>query len=59
MASSTVFKGQENGMPKKSTATKPDKLTGNNVLVKVTASGLCGTGMFFEQLLFSTALEKY
>lgn len=44
MVTFTVFKGQENGIPKKSTTTKPDHLTGDNVFVKVTASGVCGTG---------------
>ncbi|KAF9894915.1 hypothetical protein FE257_004537 [Aspergillus nanangensis] len=44
MPSFTVFKGHESGLPKKHTITKPDELTGDNVLVKVTASGLCGTG---------------
>ena len=46
MPSFTVFKGQESGVPKQSTTTKPDQLTGDNVFVKVTASGLCGTGMY-------------
>ena len=45
MVSFTVFKGQESGVPKQSTTTKPDQLTGDNVFVKVTASGVCGTGM--------------
>ncbi|OTB05525.1 hypothetical protein M426DRAFT_319796 [Hypoxylon sp. CI-4A] len=40
----TVFKGDKSGNPKKSTTTKPEKLTGDNVLLRVTASGLCGTG---------------
>lgn len=44
MVTFTVFKGQENGIPKKSTTTKPDHLTGDNVFVKVIASGVCGTG---------------
>jgi len=48
MPSFTVFKGQENGIPKKSTTTKPDQLTGDSVLVKVTASGVCGTGMCLQ-----------
>lgn len=45
MPSFTVFKGQESGVPKQSTTTKPDQLTGDNVYVRVTASGVCGTGM--------------
>jgi len=48
MPSFTVFKGQENGVPKKSTTTKPDQLIGDSVLVKVTASGVCGTGMCLQ-----------
>jgi hypothetical protein len=44
MPTFTVFKGQKDGIPKKSTTTKPDQLTGDKVIVKVTASGLCGTG---------------
>ena len=45
MPSFTVFKGQPNGVPKKSTTTKPDQFTGDSVFVRVTASGVCGTGM--------------
>lgn len=45
MPSFTAFKGQESGVPKQSTTNKPDQLTGDNVFVRVTASGLCGTGM--------------
>lgn len=45
MPSFTVFKGQESGVPKQSTTAKPDQLTGDNVFVRVTASGVCGTGM--------------
>lgn len=48
MVTFTVFKGQENGIPKKSTTTKPDHLTGDNVFVKVIASGVCGTGMCLQ-----------
>ncbi|PQE06725.1 Alcohol dehydrogenase protein [Rutstroemia sp. NJR-2017a BBW] len=44
MPTFTVFKGQENGFPKQTTTTKPDKLEGDSVLVKITASGVCGTG---------------
>ena len=46
MPSFTVFKGQANGAPKKSTTTKPDQLVGDHVLVRVTASGVCGTGEY-------------
>lgn len=44
MPSFTVFKGQKDGIPRQSTTTKPDELTGDNVYVRVTASGVCGTG---------------
>ncbi|KAK8057029.1 hypothetical protein PG996_010966 [Apiospora saccharicola] len=44
MPSFTVFKGQQDGSPRKSTTTKPDQLSGDNVYLKVTASGVCGTG---------------
>ncbi|KAK9422448.1 putative Alcohol dehydrogenase protein [Seiridium unicorne] len=43
MVSFTVFKGQESGIAKKSQTTKPDQLTGDNVLIQITASGVCGT----------------
>ncbi len=49
MPTFTVFKGNDAGKPKKSTTTKPDELVGDNVLVKVTASGVCGTGMLTTQ----------
>ena len=48
MPSFTVFKGQQNGIPKKSITTKPDQLTGDSVFVRVTASGVCGTGMCLQ-----------
>lgn len=44
-----VFKGDKSGAPKESTTTKPEKLTGDKVLIKVTASGLCGTGKLPER----------
>lgn len=44
MPSFTVFKGSKSGDPVKSTTTKPDELKEDSVLVKVTVSGLCGTG---------------
>lgn len=43
MPSFTVYKGSKSGEIIKSTTTKPDELTGDQVLLKVTASGLCGT----------------
>lgn len=45
MPSFTVFKGAKDGAPKRSITQKPDQLVGDQVLVKVTASGVCGTGM--------------
>lgn len=42
MPSFTVFKGTKDGKIQKATTTRND-LTGDEVLVKVTASGLCGT----------------
>jgi D-arabinose 1-dehydrogenase-like Zn-dependent alcohol dehydrogenase len=45
MPSFTVFKGHESGNPAKSTTTKPDELTEDYVLLRVTASGLCGTDL--------------
>ena len=44
MPSFTVYKGSKDGYPKKATTTRPDELKGDQVHVKVTASGLCGTG---------------
>ncbi|KAI2780669.1 GroES-like protein [Daldinia loculata] len=44
----TVFKGDKSGAPKKATTTKPEKLTEDYVLVKVTASGLCGTDLHYK-----------
>ncbi|KAL3446036.1 chaperonin 10-like protein [Aspergillus insuetus] len=45
MPSFTVFKGHESGNPVKSVTTKPDELTEDYVLLRVTASGLCGTDL--------------
>ena len=44
MPSVTIFKGAKGGIPKQSTVTRPDEVTEDKVLVRVTASGLCGTG---------------
>ncbi|KAI9710655.1 MAG: hypothetical protein M1820_002488 [Bogoriella megaspora] len=44
----TVFKGSKDGSIHQSKTSKPD-LQGNQVLVKVTASGLCGTDAHFRQ----------
>ncbi|KAI0887590.1 GroES-like protein [Annulohypoxylon maeteangense] len=46
MTSFTVFKGSKEGVAVKSTATKP-QLTGDKVLMKITASGLCGTDLHY------------
>ncbi|KAH7119378.1 chaperonin 10-like protein [Dactylonectria estremocensis] len=48
MPSFTVFKGAEDGKPRKSTTTKPDQLFGDNILVRVTASGVCGTDLHYR-----------
>lgn len=42
MPSFTVFKGSKDGI-KKAESHRPE-LSGDQILVKVTASGLCGTG---------------
>lgn len=47
MPSFTVFKGAKDGKVKKSEVFKPE-LTGDQVLLKVTASGLCGTDMHYR-----------
>lgn len=46
MPTFTVFKGSADGSPKQATTTKPDELTSDHVYVKVTASGVCGTGTY-------------
>ncbi|KAI3330479.1 GroES-like protein [Ustulina deusta] len=48
MPSFTVFKGNESGAPKKETTTRPDELSGDQVFVRITASGLCGTDLHFK-----------
>ncbi|KAK4240927.1 chaperonin 10-like protein [Achaetomium macrosporum] len=47
MPSFTVFKGAKDGVPKKSTTQKPDQLVGDQVFVRITASGICGTDLHF------------
>jgi D-arabinose 1-dehydrogenase-like Zn-dependent alcohol dehydrogenase len=44
MPTFTVYKGSKDGGPKKSSTTRPDELKEDQVRIKVTASGLCGTG---------------
>jgi D-arabinose 1-dehydrogenase-like Zn-dependent alcohol dehydrogenase len=46
MPSFTVFKGSEEGKIVKSQTTRPD-LKGDDVLVKITASGVCGTDVHY------------
>ncbi len=53
MPNFTVFKGAKDGAPKKSTTQKPDQLVRDQVLVRITASGVCGTGMY----LFTTTIQ--
>lgn len=48
MRSLTVFKGAKDGVPKKSTTQKPDELVGDEVYLRVTASGVCGTGTYIH-----------
>ncbi|KAL6707251.1 hypothetical protein ACN47E_004239 [Coniothyrium glycines] len=47
MPSFTVYKGSKEGKIVKATTTRPD-LQGDQVLVKVTASGLCGTDEHYK-----------
>ncbi|ORX36213.1 chaperonin 10-like protein [Kockovaella imperatae] len=48
MPSFTVFKGNKQGKPQKATTERPDKLEGDQVIVRVTASGLCGTDIHYK-----------
>ncbi|KAI7024869.1 GroES-like protein, partial [Hortaea werneckii] len=47
MVSFTVYKGSENGAVVAATTEKPE-LQNDQVLVKVTASGLCGTDLHYK-----------
>ena len=58
MPSFTVYKGSKDGYPKKNTTTRPDELKGDQVHVKVTASGLCGTGESFFPLITPTPVRR-
>ncbi|KAI0508466.1 GroES-like protein [Xylaria bambusicola] len=49
MPTFTVFKGNESGAPKKETTTRPDELSGDEVFVRITASGLCGTDLHYRK----------
>ncbi|KAH7026579.1 chaperonin 10-like protein [Microdochium trichocladiopsis] len=48
MVTFTAYKGHKSGKIQKSTITKPDKLEGDQVLVKITASGVCYTDIHFK-----------
>ncbi|APA07710.1 hypothetical protein SS1G_00733 [Sclerotinia sclerotiorum 1980 UF-70] len=48
MPTFTVFKGRADGTPIKSTTTRPEELKGDSVLVKITASGVCGTDLHYK-----------
>lgn len=48
MPSFTVFKGAKDGKVRESQTQVPD-LTGDQVLLKVTASGLCGTDLHYRK----------
>ncbi|OTB01198.1 hypothetical protein M426DRAFT_323707 [Hypoxylon sp. CI-4A] len=47
MTSFTVYRGSKAGVAVKSSATKPEQLTGDKVLIRITASGLCGTDLHY------------
>lgn len=49
MPTFTTFKGSESGKIVKSTTTKSDELKNDEVLLRVTASGLCGTDEHFRK----------
>lgn len=57
MPTFTVFKGNDTGFPKKSTTTKPDELKSDFVLVRVTASGVCGTGKWLTSTLLASSAK--
>lgn len=52
MVQATVFKGSKANIAVKDTIELPDTLTGDKVLVKITYSGLCGTGKFSIPISF-------
>ncbi|KAI1393330.1 GroES-like protein [Hypoxylon trugodes] len=47
MTSFTVYKGSKGGVAVKGTAQQPEKLVGDKVLMRITASGLCGTDLHY------------
>lgn len=57
MPSFTVFKGSKGGAIKKSQTEKGD-LKGDQVQLKVTASGLCGTDLHYREGEETTAHRK-
>lgn len=59
MPSFTVFRGQSDGVAVKSTTTKPDQIVGDNVLVRVSASGVCGTGMVAVLYIINTLITNH
>ncbi|RYP53538.1 hypothetical protein DL768_001493 [Monosporascus sp. mg162] len=48
MRTFTVFKGDKSGTPKRSTTTRPDALKGDQVFLRITASGICGTDLHYK-----------
>ncbi|EED19567.1 NADP-dependent alcohol dehydrogenase [Talaromyces stipitatus ATCC 10500] len=50
MPSFTVYKGNKEGFPKKSNTVTPDALVGDQVYLKVTASGVCGTDLHYRHV---------
>lgn len=48
MPSFTVYTGSKDGSVKPRTTTKPDQLTGDQVYVRVTASGMCFTDVHYK-----------
>lgn len=48
MPTFTVFKGTKDGKLVKASTTRPDELSGDNCLVKITASGLCYTDILLK-----------
>lgn len=53
MPSFTVYTGSKDGHVKPRTTTKPDQLTGDQVYVRVTASGMCFTDVHYVSCLSS------
>ncbi|KAL4861299.1 hypothetical protein BDV12DRAFT_191177 [Aspergillus spectabilis] len=47
MPTFTVYKGNDSGNPVKNSTTKPDELTDDYILLRITASGVCGTDLHY------------